>query len=49
MTEQISLPYRFTPREYQYPFLRYFDETPNRQRAFLLAHRRTRQGFAGME
>ena len=39
--EQISLPYRFTPREYQYPFLRYFDETPNRQRAFLLAHRRT--------
>lgn len=42
MTEEhISLPYRFTPREYQYPFLRYFDETPNRQRAFLLAHRRT--------
>ena len=36
-----SLPYRFTPREYQYPFLRYFDQTPNRQRAFLLAHRRT--------
>lgn len=41
MSEAISLPYRFTPREYQYPFLRYFDETPNRQRAFLLAHRRT--------
>ena len=39
--EGISLPYRFTPREYQYPFLRYFDQTPNRQRAFLLAHRRT--------
>lgn len=37
----IKLPYRFEPREYQYPFLRYFDETPARQRAFLLAHRRT--------
>ena len=37
----ISLPYKFTPREYQYPFLRYFDQTPSRQRAFLLAHRRT--------
>ena len=39
--EVITLPYRFTPREYQYPVLRYFDETPKRQRAFLLAHRRT--------
>jgi hypothetical protein len=39
--EVISLPYKFTPREYQYPVLRYYDETPNRQRAFLLAHRRT--------
>lgn len=37
----ITLPYRFVPREYQYPALRYFDEMPNRQRAFLLAHRRT--------
>lgn len=37
----ITLPYRFTPREYQYPVLRYYDEMPNRQRAFLLAHRRT--------
>lgn len=41
MTDGFSLPYRFTPREYQYPFLRYFDQMPNRQRAFLLAHRRT--------
>lgn len=40
-TEEISLPYRFTPREYQYPALRYYDEVPKRQRAFLLAHRRT--------
>ena len=39
--EQINLPYKFTPREYQYPFLRYFDSVPSRQRAFLLAHRRT--------
>lgn len=39
--EVISLPYRFTPREYQYPVLRYYDEMPGRQRAFLLAHRRT--------
>lgn len=39
--EVISLPYKFTPREYQYPVLRYYDEMPNRQRAFLLAHRRT--------
>lgn len=39
--EQFSLPYRFVPREYQFPFLRYFDQTPSRQRAFLLAHRRT--------
>ena len=39
--EQITLPYKFIPREYQYPFLRYFDQTPSRQRAFLLAHRRT--------
>lgn len=39
--EQITLPYKFVPREYQYPFLRYFDQTPSRQRAFLLAHRRT--------
>lgn len=37
----ITLPYNFTPREYQYPVLRYYDEMPNRQRAFLLAHRRT--------
>lgn len=37
----ITLPYRFEPREYQYPVLRYFDAMPNRQRAFLLAHRRT--------
>ena len=37
----ITLPYRFTPREYQYPVLRYFDEVPNRKRAYLLAHRRT--------
>lgn len=37
----ITLPYKFVPREYQYPALRYFDEMPNRQRAFLLAHRRT--------
>lgn len=35
----ITLPYRFTPREYQYPFLRYFEVVPARQRAFLLAHR----------
>ena len=43
MTDEqlISLPYKFTPREYQYPFLRYFDQMPSRQRAFLLAHRRT--------
>lgn len=39
--EIITLPYKFIPREYQYPVLRYFDEMPNRQRAFLLAHRRT--------
>lgn len=39
--EVISLPYKFTPREYQYPVLRYYDEMPGRQRAFLLAHRRT--------
>lgn len=39
--EGVSLPYNFVPREYQFPVLRYFDETPNRQRAFLLAHRRT--------
>lgn len=38
---EFALPYRFVPREYQYPFLRYFDQMPNRQRAFLLAHRRT--------
>jgi len=38
--EDISLPYKFEPREYQYPMLRYFDETPTRQRAFVLAHRR---------
>lgn len=37
----ITLPWRFCPREYQYPVLRYYDEMPNRQRAFLLAHRRT--------
>lgn len=37
----ITLPYRFEPREYQYPVLRYFDAMPSRQRAFLLAHRRT--------
>lgn len=36
-----SLPYRFTPREYQFPLLRYYDTMPNRQRAFILAHRRT--------
>jgi hypothetical protein len=40
-SEVITLPYKFEPREYQYPVLRYYDETPNRQRAFLLAHRRT--------
>lgn len=40
-SEVITLPYHFTPREYQYPVLRYFDEMPSRQRAFLLAHRRT--------
>lgn len=39
--EEFKLPYRFEPREYQYPFLRYFDSQPSRQRAFLLAHRRT--------
>lgn len=39
--EVITLPYKFEPREYQYPVLRYYDEMPNRQRAFLLAHRRT--------
>ena len=39
--EKITLPYKFVPREYQYPVLRYYDEMPNRQRAFLLAHRRT--------
>lgn len=39
--EVITLPYNFEPREYQYPVLRYYDEMPNRQRAFLLAHRRT--------
>lgn len=37
----ITLPYQFTPREYQYPVLRYYDEMKGRQRAFLLAHRRT--------
>lgn len=37
----ITLPYKFEPREYQYPVLRYYDETPRSQRAFLLAHRRT--------
>lgn len=37
--ETITLPHRFVPREYQYPVLRYYDEMPNRQRAFLLAHR----------
>ena len=37
----ITLPYNFTPREYQYPVLRYYDEMKGRQRAFLLAHRRT--------
>lgn len=37
--EVITLPYKFEPREYQYPVLRYYDEMPNRQRAFLLAHR----------
>ena len=41
MTEGFTLPYKFTPREYQYPFLRYFDTVTSRQRAFLLAHRRT--------
>lgn len=42
MTEAgFSLPYNFTPREYQYPFLRYFDTVTSRQRAFLLCHRRT--------
>ena len=40
-SEVITLPYKFEPREYQYPVLRYYDEMPNRQRAFLLAHRRT--------
>lgn len=40
-TGQITLPHMFEPREYQYPVLRYYDEMPNRQRAFLLAHRRT--------
>ena len=39
--EVITLPYKFEPREYQYPVLRYYDEMPGRQRAFLLAHRRT--------
>lgn len=39
--EVITLPYNFTPREYQYPLLRYYDEVPRRQRAFILAHRRT--------
>lgn len=39
--EVITLPYKFEPREYQYPVLRYYDEMPSRQRAFLLAHRRT--------
>ena len=39
-TEGYSLPYNFTPREYQYPFLRYFDTVTTRQRAFLLCHRR---------
>ena len=39
--EGFTLPYKFEPREYQFPFLRYFDMMPNRQRAFLLAHRRT--------
>lgn len=38
---QILLPYRFEPRGYQYPALRYMDEEPGRQRAFMLAHRRT--------
>ncbi len=37
----ITLPYNFTPREYQLPLLRYYDEVPNRKRAFVLAHRRT--------
>lgn len=41
MPEVITLPYKFTPREYQLPVLRYYDEMPARQRAFLLAHRRT--------
>lgn len=38
--EEYTLPYNFTPREYQYPFLRYFDTIETRQRAFLLCHRR---------
>ena len=37
--EVINLPYNFEPREYQIPVLRYYDETPNRQRAYLLCHR----------
>lgn len=41
MAEGFTLPYKFTPREYQFPFLRYFDTVTSRQRAFLLAHRRT--------
>lgn len=40
-TPEITLPWRFRPREYQYPVLRYYDELPGRQRAFLLCHRRT--------
>lgn len=37
---QITLPYLFQPREYQLPFLRYFDTVHTRQRAFMLCHRR---------
>lgn len=38
---EITLPWKFSPREYQLPFFRYFDTVESRQRAFVLAHRRT--------
>lgn len=42
----VELPYKFVPREYQIPFFRYFDTVTTRQRAFLLAHRRTGKDVA---
>lgn len=41
MTEYVDLPYKFTPRPYQQPFLDYmYAPTPIRKRAILVWHRR---------